>query len=72
MSENKEIIYTLTDEQLKEITGGEDRRGEIQKELPCPRCKTTIHTTMLELMTADRIVCPHCGLMLSIDRSRRR
>ena len=34
----------------------------------CPRCKQFIPTTIQELLTSASLVCPHCGLILNINR----
>ena len=36
--------------------------------IPCPHCNTRIPTSMQELVTATKIVCPICRLELWIDR----
>lgn len=35
--------------------------------VPCPNCNTKIPTSMQELVSALKIVCPSCGLELNID-----
>lgn len=40
--------------------------------LNCPQCGTFIETTILQLMTSNAIVCPHCRLRLNIDRMKSR
>lgn len=37
--------------------------------IPCPRCNTKIPTSMQELVTASKIVCPICRLELWINKS---
>jgi DNA-directed RNA polymerase subunit RPC12/RpoP len=36
--------------------------------LKCPQCGQFIPTTISELLNASALVCPHCGLKLSINR----
>ena len=42
-----------------------------QKEpgLNCPQCGQFIRTTIQELLTAQRLKCPHCHLTLTINRN---
>lgn len=35
----------------------------------CPQCKTKIPTSMQELVSAAKLVCPRCALELIIDRA---
>ena len=37
--------------------------------LKCPRCSQFIPTTISELLSAPALVCPYCGLELSINRN---
>ncbi|MBQ1408799.1 MAG: hypothetical protein IIY87_03470 [Bacteroidales bacterium] len=37
--------------------------------LKCPQCGQFIPTTIAELLSAPALVCPHCKLELSINRS---
>lgn len=37
--------------------------------IPCPVCKNTIPTSMQELVSAQKIVCPYCNLELWINKS---
>ena len=37
--------------------------------IPCPHCNTKIPTSMQELVTASKIVCPICRLELWINKS---
>lgn len=40
--------------------------------LNCPQCGNFIETTILQLMTANALICPHCKLRLNIDRMKSR
>jgi len=40
--------------------------------LNCPQCKAFIETTMLQLITANALICPNCRLRLNIDRMKSR
>lgn len=36
--------------------------------LPCPVCQGFIPTSMQQIITDSAIICPHCGLRLTINR----
>lgn len=36
----------------------------------CPRCKQFIPTSIMELLSAAFLRCPHCGLRMDIDRQK--
>lgn len=53
----------LTDEELRAVSGGNRTPGK-----ECPRCKEFIATTIQQIISSASIVCPHCGLRLTIDK----
>lgn len=62
---NEADAYTLTDEELEGVSGGE---GEYKGQgMPCPRCKWLIHIDVTELLERRIIDCPHCGLRINVD-----
>lgn len=36
--------------------------------MKCPKCGDFIPTTIMQIITASALVCPHCHLRLNIDR----
>lgn len=38
--------------------------------MSCPVCSGYIPLSVEQLLKADNIVCPHCGLRLSVDRQK--
>lgn len=38
--------------------------------LACPECKMFIPLTVTGLLVASGFQCPHCGLMITIDRQK--
>ena len=38
--------------------------------MTCPKCGRFIPTSINELISAQCLWCPHCGLKLTIDRGR--
>ena len=36
----------------------------------CPKCGKFIPTNISELIQAQRISCPHCGLTITIERGK--
>ena len=55
----------LTNKELDKVTGG--RNNNITT-LKCPRCDEVIETTMEHIIQSQSIICPHCGLKLTIDK----
>ena len=53
----------MTDEALRAVSGGNRTPG-----MECPRCKEFIATTIQQIISSGSIVCPHCGLRLTIDK----
>lgn len=51
---------------------GAPARGQQRVGLNCPQCGTFIETTMLQLITANALICPKCRLRLNIDRMKSR
>ena len=63
--------YTLTLEDLDFIDGGAitSTEGETPG-MKCPQCGGFIPTTIMQIITTQAIVCPHCHLRLNIDRMK--
>ncbi len=38
--------------------------------MKCPQCGKFIPTTIMHIITASALVCPHCQLRLNIDRMK--
>lgn len=38
--------------------------------IDCPRCGKFIQISIMELLTAHNVRCPHCQLQLTIDRKQ--
>ena len=47
-----------------------DTKPAQQTGVPCPECHAVIAVTIGELLRADPIACPRCGLRLTIDEQR--
>lgn len=62
-NETKE--YTLTEEELKAVSGGKSTQVP---GINCPCCGKFIPTTITELMTQGHLRCPYCLSILNIDR----
>ena len=68
-NKNKETKeYTLTEEELKAVSGGTSQQilG-----VNCPCCGKCIPTTITELLTQGSLRCPYCMLKLNIDQKKR-
>lgn len=37
--------------------------------LPCPECSFLIQTDIMTLLSGKKIICPYCGLVLTIDQA---
>ena len=62
-NETKE--YTLTEEELKAVSGGKSSQVP---GINCPRCGKFIPTTITDLLVQPRIRCPYCLLVLNINQ----
>ena len=38
--------------------------------MPCPQCNGFIPVSMQQIITDSAIICPHCGLRLTINRQQ--
>ena len=69
---NNEKVYTLTDEDMALISGGNDTPRTVSQErvpgMPCPQCGKFIPLSILTLTTGSHVVCPHCLLKLVIQK----
>lgn len=67
-NKNKETKeYTLTEEELKAVSGG------TSPQIPginCPHCGKFMPTTITELLTQRHFRCPYCLAILNIDRKK--
>ena len=54
---NEKKEYLLTDEDLKEISGGTSSKTP---GISCPICGKFIPTSIFDLLINDRIRCPYC------------
>lgn len=75
--ENKEMV--LTEEMLDEIAGGLTAVEGTTHGVPnsntvpgikCPQCGGFIPTTIMQIITGNPIVCPHCHLKIIIERGK--
>ena len=58
------MTYELTDDDLKNVAGGNDQRVP---GLSCPRCGSFIPTSIQALLTSNFLVCPLCNLTLDVS-----
>ena len=61
-NETKE--YTLTEEELKAVSGGTSSKTP---GISCPQCGKFIPTTITELLTQGHLRCPYCLLKLNLN-----
>jgi len=70
---NNEKVYTLTDEDMALISGGNDTLRTVSQErvpgIPCPQCGKFIPLSIQTLMTSPDVVCPHCHTKLVIPNT---
>lgn len=62
-NETKE--YTLTEEELKAVSGGKSSQVS---GINCPCCGKFIPITITDLLVQPRIRCPYCLLVLNINQ----
>ncbi len=63
---NEKKEYLLTDEDLKEISGGTSSKTP---SISCPICGKFIPTSVFDLLINDRIRCPYCLNVLIVHRN---
>lgn len=63
---NEKKEYLLTDEDLKEISGGTSSKTP---RISCPICGKFIPTSVFDLLINDRIRCPYCLNVLVVHRN---
>lgn len=63
---NEKKEYLLTDEDLKEISGGTSSKTP---GISCPICGKFIPTSVFDLLINDRIRCPYCLNVLIVHRN---
>ncbi len=75
--ENNNEQREMTQEELDEIVGGyipvRPRMKEQLQRVPgirCPICANNIPTSIQQILFAGALVCPTCGLRLSIDKKK--
>lgn len=62
-------IKKLTIDELKKVIGGVNNRETGMK---CPSCDAFIPINMEQIIKSRSLVCPHCGLYLTIDKIKSR
>lgn len=65
----KNTRYELNDTAMENVVGGQDASNEKGSGLNCPSCHGWIKITIYEIIKGDAIACPHCGLILPIERT---
>ncbi len=64
------IKYKLNNGELDVISGGATGSSQQTPGMKCPQCGEFIPTTIMQIITASSLVCPHCHLRLNIDRMK--
>ena len=78
MENNNEIKeIELSECSLEFATGGQDAASGQEPPItsqvpgmPCPVCKGFIPTTIQYIISHDSLSCPHCGLVITIDKTK--
>lgn len=60
----------LNEKDLEIVVGGQDTASENGSGFKCPDCGGKINITIYEIIKGDDVVCPHCGLVLPIDKTK--
>lgn len=65
-------VCTLTEEELELACGGmgEDSAPRGKTGMTCPKCGRFIPTSITELLTQGHLRCPHCLLVIKINREK--
>lgn len=52
------------------MNSGTQQQGQRIPGIQCPRCNNFIPTSIQQLLSASSLLCPTCGLKLSIDKNK--
>ena len=66
----KNARYELNDTEMENVVGGRNAANEKGAGFKCPDCDGWINITIYEIIKGAAIVCPHCGLVLTIDKTK--